>query len=472
MKFATTGSKELPSHLKILLTGPAKSGKTSFVGTIPNVLIADTEPFANNLQSVAHLNVPFTPITSSDDLRQLLLILRDEKQRQKIADDLGIPAIEAVAIDTLDSFQEILKAERLKETRQSSFKRDDWSWLLETMSAIVTSFCALPLHVVFAVHTKIQNLGTDDDPRSIILPALNGQMAERIAGMVGYSLATFRKEEIGKDGAPRTVYWLRTEGDEVHPHLGNRSAGRLPSVIAPSFQAIVESLPTPTEDSTPVETIVEEAAPQETPDVPSAGELEPEPQQAVEAEAGPEPLSAAAVSHLAKVWKALDRDFNEDYLGDMSLDQAREIVVMWEAMQVDFAEGKLMNPHEQMTAYLITTGWLPEPSDDEQLAASLALPEPEPADEPAPAPEPQPEAVEKPKRRTRKVAAKSEPVAAVTEQLGGKVIDIREGASQAPCDECGKPIDDADIAALAVNRFSKWLCVDDYTAASRAAKAN
>lgn len=469
MKFATTGSPELPTHLKILLTGPAKSGKTSFVGTIPNVLIADTEPFANNLQSVAHLNVPFTPITSSDDLRQLLLLLRDDKQRQKIADDLGIPAIEAVAIDTLDSFQELLKAERLKETRQSSFKRDDWSWLLETMSAIVTSFCALPMHVVFAVHTKIQNLGTDDDPRSIVLPALNGQMAERIAGMVGYSLATFRKEEIGKDGAPRTVYWLRTEGDEVHPHLGNRSAGRLPSVIAPSFQTILDSLPKPTEVPTPVQTVVEQPAPQEKAEEPSAGQLEdPEtPEEPAEVEAGPEPLNAAAVSHLAKVWKALGRDFNEDYLGDMSLDQAREIVVMWEAMQVDFAEGKLKDPQSQMTAYLISAGWLPEPEDDTPEVVEEA-PAPEPVVEvPAEAP-----VEEKPKRRTRKVAAKSEPVAAITEQLGGKVIDIREGADQAPCDECGKPIDDADIAALAVNRFSKWLCVDDYTAASRAAKAN
>lgn len=456
MKISTTGSADLPRHLKILLTGSPKSGKTSFIGTIPNILVADTEQHANNLQSIAHKNVPFVAVNSSDDLRDLLMTLRDPIQRQKAEEELGRP-IEAVAIDTLDSFQEILKRERLKETRQTSFKRDDWSWLLETMTTIVQSFCSLPMHVVFAVHSKIQSLGSDDDPRSIVLPALNGQMSERIAGMVGYSLGTFRVEEIGKDGAPRTVYWIRTEGDEVHPHLGNRSAGRLAAVIKPSFQVILDSLPETVDepiqthvetDSGPASEPVPEETPVEEPEAEQPGEPETPEVEAVEEpeETLPEPVNATALSHLQKVWKALDRPFPAELIEEkMSLDEARDVVVFWQALSKDAADGKVDDPKQGMCAYLIAGGWMAEPADEEP-------------------------AEDKPKRRTKTATVKApkvDPVTEVADSLGAEVIDIREGSKTAPCEVCGNPVDDKDIAALAQNRFGQWLCVDDYRTANK-----
>lgn len=484
MKFATTGSQELPRHLKVLVTGSPKSGKTTFLGTVPGILIADTEAGANNLQSVAHLNVPFTTITSSDDLRQLLLLLRDEGQRKKIASNLGVPSIEAVAIDTLDSYQEILKRERLAEVRQKQFKRDDWSWLLEQMTAMINAFNSLPMHVLFTVHTKVQNLGSDDDPRSIILPSLSGQMAERLAGMVGYSLATFRRDEVDPStGNPRTVYLLRTEGDEVHPTLGNRSAGTLPAVIWPQFQALLDSMPAPLaapapQVSTEVSAEVEPPAAPMAPAAPAAEApaavdeapaLDKPPLAAVPSEPVAAPaeaetqavdqdaLNEVAISHLTKMWKAIGLPSTKNLFGGMTLTQAREAIVMWNTLQHDYAEGNCEDPVSQMVAYVVGNGWASEPKKRKPRKVASA-PEPAPAPEPVPAPAPATEPAPEPA------------VALVEKEMGAKVVEIREKGSVAPCDECGNPIDDADIAALGKNRFGKWLCVDDYRAAAKANK--
>ena len=239
--FRRTGGDDFPDRLKCMISGPPKSGKTTLLGTVPNIVIADTEPHANNLQSIAHKNLPYVTVNSSADLQRLLLVLGDDAMRAKAATQLSMPEIEAVGIDTIDTLQQILKKERLRETHQSQFLRDDWGWLKDEMISILRAFTALPLHVFFVVHTKTHELGQGDDARTVVLPGLQGAIAEEIAGMVGYSLLSFRKGEIRPDGSPYTKYWLRAEGDETYEYLGNRAAGQLPDVIEPSFAAIYDA---------------------------------------------------------------------------------------------------------------------------------------------------------------------------------------------------------------------------------------
>ena len=241
--FKRTGSEDFSKFLKVMVSGPPKSGKTTLLGTVPNILVLDTEPHANNLESIAHKDVPYVTITNSDDLRQVAMVLGNDSLRKQLAQNTyGIPDIGAVAIDTLDTLQKILKAERLKENRSTQFLRDDWGWLKTEMEKIVEMFTSLPMHVFFMVHTKTQEMGKGDDAYTTVLPGLEGAIAQSIAGMVGYSLLSFRKEEMKPDGTVYTKYWLRTEGDRVHEFLGTRTAGKLPTIIAPDKTTIYNTV--------------------------------------------------------------------------------------------------------------------------------------------------------------------------------------------------------------------------------------
>jgi hypothetical protein len=96
MDFKRTGNADFPDHLKVMVSGPPKSGKTTLLGSVPNIVIADTEPFANNLQSIAHKNIPYITVNGTNDLKDLLIVLKDPTLRARAAEQLKMPQIDAV----------------------------------------------------------------------------------------------------------------------------------------------------------------------------------------------------------------------------------------------------------------------------------------------------------------------------------------------------------------------------------------
>ncbi|NUS01895.1 MAG: AAA family ATPase [Nonomuraea sp.] len=421
-----TGGADFPDKLKALVSGPPKSGKTTLLGTVPNIVIADTEPRANNLASLAHLDIPYVTINSSADLRELLMVLSVDSLRQEAANSLGMPSIDAVAIDTLDTLQKILKRERMTEQRTTQFLRDDWGWMKDEMIKIIEGFTNLPLHVIFTVHLKTQDIGTEKNPQTKVLPGLEGAIASEIAGMVGYSLRSFRKEELDvASGTRYTKYWLQAEGDETYDFLGTRTAGRLPAYIDPDFgtiyQAAMAGRPQP-QQSQPIQMPVQtpgtaqipaqppvqqpqavqapvapqQQAPQQAPQQtagPDAGPAQPAPQQpaqpvaqqpqaptpAPQAEQAPQapatpqtragdtdPVNDVALQHMKKVYDALQVGFPEAKLRQINLGDARTLVKMWAACQADGAEGKLAEGHtaqSEMLDYLEAMGLMPDAQD-------------------------------------------------------------------------------------------------------------
>lgn len=369
--FQRTGSAEFPAHLKCLISGPPKSGKTTLVSTVPNVIVLDTEPWANNLESIAHLDIPFVTITNSQDLKQVAFMLGNETLRKQVAASYGMDDIGGVAIDTLDSLQKLLKQERIREMHRREFQRDDWGWLKTEMEEIINSFNQLPMHVLYAVHLKSKELGKGEEKYQQISVGLEGAIAESVAGMVGYSLLTFRKPVLQPDGSTRTEYYVRAEGDEVYDFLGTRTAGRLPAVISPDmsniYNAVMEGRKqalASREAPPPVQPIdvpaaiaeVQQQAPQPpaqqpaqnpgqqappmSPQDPTA--TQPPVQQPGEAPkpADEEPINAAALAATSKMYQALNIPFPEDKFRALTIGQARQVNTMWRAAQTDHAEGK------------------------------------------------------------------------------------------------------------------------------------
>lgn len=554
--FKRTGSDDFPDRLKVMISGPPKSGKTSFLGTVPNIVIADTEPHANNLQSIAHKNLPYVTVNSRADLQRLHFVLRDEGLRNKAAEQLGMPHIEAVAIDTMDTLQQILKAERLADTRKTEFQRDDWGWLKDEMTQIVRSFTSLPIHVFFTVHVKTSELGKGDDARTIVLPGLQGGIAEEIAGMVGYSLLTFRKQEIRPDGSPFTKYWLRAEGDETYNFLGNRAAGRLPDVIEPTFASLYDAavagrraIANPTQPSGTGDIgapSIQTAAQTENGGqyigqlAAEAAQNQGQPESAVAPVAAAptngddEPVNAAALSHVKKVYDGCGLTFPEDIIKSLTLGDARNLVRTWQAVQADHTQGNGSGatPAAEMIVFLTGWGWLtptdlathtgaaPAPEvpvvaavvpdvngtieqvlafagDDlakiqEAYDTESARPKPRqtlinnlvgkgartetqtPVSTPESAPVSTPDAapaVVTPEVKAADPTDQAETL--VTDALAAEVIDIQDAEGNTePCEECSGPIDDQDIAVLSRTRFGRWLCVNDYIAETQRPKAS
>lgn len=374
--FGRTSGDDFPSYLKCMISGPPKSGKTTLLGTVPNLLFLDTEPYANNAQSIAHLDVPYKAIYSSDELRQAHFILSEDQFRIGAAHQLGLEDIQAVGIDTVDTLQAIMKRERMKSQRTTQFLRDDWNWIKEEMTQVLQAFLALPMHVFFVVHTKTKDVGTEANPRTIYLPNLEGAIASDIAGMVGYSLLSFRKEEIKPDGSGTyTKYWLRAEGDETYEYLGNRAAGRLPDIIEPDFKTIYNAAMAgrPITTHTPVTlelTTTGTQGPDQQPQVAQdpgqpSGTGMPSPAQPSAQAPAPaqpptqapsglpagmpadsEPVSAAGMGYVKKVYDALGEGFPEERVKAMNLGEARTLVRIWKAVQEDAAEGKLEHSAE------------------------------------------------------------------------------------------------------------------------------
>lgn len=349
-----TGDEDYPNHIKGLLTGQPKSGKTTFLSTMPNVVIADVESAGGGLQSIAHLDIPYVTIDDRSKLDTLHTILKDDQLRAKAAKDLGLDVIESVSIDTLDSLQELLKKERLKSERRQQMQRDDWGWLLEELTEIVRAFTSLPLNVMFTVHAKqIQ----DDEARVIWVPGLQGAIQDKIAGEVGYSLFTIREVEIdAQTGKKHNVYSILTEGDDYHPHLGNRAAGRLPRIIDPNFAALHKAVydglqlakTKRVEQDEPVQSDDTEQAPAQTSGQPEQTSVAAAEQQ--QADGAPrddsnDPVNEAALSHLRKIVKEFGAELNPDATS-WTLGYAREVARYVVACKQDVAEGN--TPQENL----------------------------------------------------------------------------------------------------------------------------
>lgn len=454
--FQRTGDANYPRTMNILLMGPPKSGKTTFISTMPNVVVADCEA---GLMSIAHLNVPYVQVDGTDKLQTLLLILGDEKMRKQQAANMGLPDIESVAIDTTDALQELMKKEILRENRRTVFQRDDWGVLKERMNAVLKGFAALPVNVVFTVHTEVTQ---DENGKQIYAPGLQGAIKNEIAGLVDFSLMTFRQKETDDQGISKIVYYLKNEGDDKNPHLGNRAQGRVPEICEPNFQtlhALTFSGISPTvikeEPETIAPVIQMPTQPQaEVAQVVSQPTTPPGPPPVSDAD---EPINATGITMLTKEYTAQGLVKPTD-LDSWTLGKARSIAKFFVAWKADQQVGKsskaeLIEFLSAADAYVATLDEIQPPV--ETPAPPANTPEPEVS-------QPEPVADTSPSEPVVAVDPSLQPAVALVEQtLGGKVIGM-EIEADAKCEVCGEQVDDLDIARLGWGRLQKVLCVSDY----------
>ena len=157
-KFKPTSHK-----IKALIYGASWSGKTSFWSTANNVIYASAEAW---LLSVGNKEIDYADIKSMQDLRDLLLYLKNQKHNY-----------ETVVIDSISEINDIIKAE-IEKAKWRALQLQDWAVVAKQIEWILREFRSLDMHVLFIAQEQEIN---DEGRISKIVPSLNWKSATKIA---------------------------------------------------------------------------------------------------------------------------------------------------------------------------------------------------------------------------------------------------------------------------------------------------
>ena len=218
------------AYIKALIMGDHGSGKTPFAANWPKPIIADCE---KGLMSVASMNVPYATINTSADMQALIDHLRRECQKPVEKRDY-----QTFVLDTFDTYQRKLMQERMKSEGLERFTGwDNWGWLDGKMVSLIEQVLALPMHVVFNLHTKDVEEGEGDAKTLVQKARLKGDFKDTVfqdfdlIGHLEQSYVAGEGEQAGERVRTRQIRW---HSEPKYPALRDRS-NKLPRFTDVNF---------------------------------------------------------------------------------------------------------------------------------------------------------------------------------------------------------------------------------------------
>jgi len=218
------------TFLRMLMAGTSGAGKTRFISSFRNPLVATSEGL---LMSLAREDIAAVNVTSIADLWALIDALDQPPELRKQAFGLEV---DTVSFDTLDEFQRMYQRERLATTGRETFGRDDYGWLGDRMAELLSRIRNLPLHVICTVHIsdrEIEGAGRSTQPMLV------GRTRDEITSYfdIVMRLDTMRVPITGADGMPdfETHFFGTCSRDEQYEWLKDHS-GRIPRIFEVDFK--------------------------------------------------------------------------------------------------------------------------------------------------------------------------------------------------------------------------------------------
>lgn len=162
LRILTTGLENyLPgggNYLKVLVLGITGSGKTTFASWAPKPIFAACEA---GLSSVARKRLPFGEVNTSQDMIELLEMLKVDSRRPSTSRQY-----QTLCWDTVDGLQRKIKLEWCEISGKSIFEgRSAWAHLDSKMNAILTRVINLQMNVVATAHLRDKVIRDDEDER-------------------------------------------------------------------------------------------------------------------------------------------------------------------------------------------------------------------------------------------------------------------------------------------------------------------
>lgn len=185
------------ARIKMLNIGGPGAGKTRLASYFPKPIYADCE---KGLASVADRKVPYARVITSQDMLDLLAMLKQEcmqpfEQRK----------YQTVVIDTLDAFQRKVKDEWMVKNNASAFSGwEAWGFLNARMQMLLVRLLNLDMNVIVNVHYKDKTSKDDASGKETheLMLQLQGETADTAFNdfdLVGWS----------------GVYWEAEGGERV-----------------------------------------------------------------------------------------------------------------------------------------------------------------------------------------------------------------------------------------------------------------
>lgn len=195
------------ARVKALILGRPGVGKTRSASFWPKPIFLDAD---KGRMSIADRKMPYAEVKDSGDVIDFLDHLRrDAVQGSK-------RKYETVVIDTFDSLQRTIIAERLRQTGNAGLSGwEDWGWLDAKMQAIMERLLNLDMNVIVNVHLQSKQEG--DDGPIIYEPKLKGDIRNSIPGdfdLVGH-MGTFWEAVEGERVMKRAIWWSPQPGFEI-----------------------------------------------------------------------------------------------------------------------------------------------------------------------------------------------------------------------------------------------------------------
>ena len=218
LKIKTTGLDEFldpsgGSWVKALIMGNPGSGKTPSAAAWPDPIFADCE---RGLASVANRAVPYAEIKSIADMEALLDHLRKDSlmppERRKYR---------TFVLDTIDTYQKIVMAERMRTEKRDSMTMQDWGFVGTKLTQLIERLLNLPMNMVINMHMADDKDRDGEDEILVKKAALKGALGQEIYGyfdLVGMLETSY----VAVDGERTLTRRIRWQSEPRFPMLRAR----------------------------------------------------------------------------------------------------------------------------------------------------------------------------------------------------------------------------------------------------------
>ena len=225
--------------LHVLAYGHPKSGKTTFMGTFPGLVVIDAD---NGLVTLKGQKIfGFVPQKGEQNFKDIMDFLLDVKlKRSDFKVGGALAYVETVGIDTITRLSELIKIDsmlhpvsgKVLDPDRDKPEFDHWGFTKTRLGSIIDLLHELPMHTVVTAWVEI----VDDDKSGtkLGLPKTEGKYKEVMAGRfdeVYYSYA--------QAGNP-CKYYIRTTPYSYY--IGGSRLGLPAQIENPSFALLQEAL--------------------------------------------------------------------------------------------------------------------------------------------------------------------------------------------------------------------------------------